>query len=351
VRLFPDGKTVHIPSNGHPLPGYEEARADILARGGEAMSVADATSNGGGIFGFFARLFGGGADEAEDREVAPEPKATKFARGRRAPATQGTPEQEPERQMVASAESNLPRGETYFGAPAAPAAVAPPVPQRQPAAAAPPEPEPVAVAPKPLPPEPEAKPLPQPAPETASQEEPATPVAPLPPRRPNSLIASLEAPLPPARPAELGRLPDVITRGALLGAAIGGHAGAAPTTLAYAAPMPQAEKLAAPLPPPRPSMPPLRAAALGKAEDTRAAKAVAAQMAPARVDHGALKVLAAPTPELRARPPVSGGVAPPLRAAAKTNVLTGHETARGVATGFKKQATSLNTTAFSKKVD
>jgi len=22
VRLFPDGKTVHIPSNGHPLPGY-----------------------------------------------------------------------------------------------------------------------------------------------------------------------------------------------------------------------------------------------------------------------------------------------------------------------------------------
>jgi uncharacterized protein YcbK (DUF882 family) len=31
VRLFPDGKTVHIPSNGHPLPGYEEARADIIA--------------------------------------------------------------------------------------------------------------------------------------------------------------------------------------------------------------------------------------------------------------------------------------------------------------------------------
>ena len=33
VRLFPDGKTVHLPTNGQPLPGYEEARAEIEARG------------------------------------------------------------------------------------------------------------------------------------------------------------------------------------------------------------------------------------------------------------------------------------------------------------------------------
>ena len=341
VRLFPDGKTVHIPSNGHPLPGYEEARADIIARGGEAVSVADATSNGGGIFGFFARLFGGGADEAEDREVAPEPKATKFARGRHAPATQEAPAQEPSRQMVASAEADLPRGETYFGAPAqAPASVQPPVPQRQPAAAAPPEPtpQPIAVAPKP---EPEVA-----APETAPQDDPApTVAAPLPPRRPTTL-ASLEAPLPPARPAELGRLPDVITHGAPLG----GHGGGGATiTLAYAAP--QADKAVAPLPPPRPAMTPLRAAALGKAEEFRAAKSLASQMAPARVDRSALKLLAAPAPELHARPPVSGGVAPPLRAAAKRDVLTGHESAKGVATGFKTQATALNPTAFSRKVE
>jgi uncharacterized protein YcbK (DUF882 family) len=346
VRLFPDGKTVHIPSNGHPLPGYEEARADIIARGGEAVSVADATSNGGGIFGFFARLFGGGADEAEDREVAPEPKATKLAsRGRRAPAAQEAPAPEPSRQMVASAEADLPRGETYLGAPAqAQASVQPPAPQRQPAAAAPPEPtpQPVAVAPKP---EPEVA-----APETAPQDDPATTMAaPLPPRRPTTL-ASLEAPLPPIRPAELGRLPDVITHGALRGAVMDGHGGA-PITLAYAAPTTQTDKAVAPLPPPRPSMPPLRAAALGKAEEFRAAKSVAAQMAPARVDRGALKVLAAPAPALRARPPVSGGVAPPLRAAAKRDVLTGHESAKGVATGFKTQATSLNPIAFNKKVD
>ena len=32
VRLFPDGKTVHLPADGNPLPGYEQARAEILAR-------------------------------------------------------------------------------------------------------------------------------------------------------------------------------------------------------------------------------------------------------------------------------------------------------------------------------
>ena len=161
VRLFPDGKTVHLPSNGHPLPGYEEARAEIIARGGEAVSVADATSNGGGIFGFFARLFGGGADEAEDREVAPEPKATKFARGRHAPeGNAGTGAGAPdggERRSRPAARRNLSWRARRTGAVAR---TTPPAPQRQPAAAAPPEPEPVAVAPKPLP-EPEAKPAPE----------------------------------------------------------------------------------------------------------------------------------------------------------------------------------------------
>jgi uncharacterized protein YcbK (DUF882 family) len=33
VRLFPDGRTVHIPADGNPLPGYDQARAEILSRG------------------------------------------------------------------------------------------------------------------------------------------------------------------------------------------------------------------------------------------------------------------------------------------------------------------------------
>ena len=38
ARLFPDGKTVHIPSNGQPLPGYEVARAELEARGDSSLS-------------------------------------------------------------------------------------------------------------------------------------------------------------------------------------------------------------------------------------------------------------------------------------------------------------------------
>lgn len=34
ASIFPDGKTVHIPSDGRPLPGYDEARAEVLAKGG-----------------------------------------------------------------------------------------------------------------------------------------------------------------------------------------------------------------------------------------------------------------------------------------------------------------------------
>ena len=30
ARLFPDGKTLHLPSNGKPLAGYELAKAEIL---------------------------------------------------------------------------------------------------------------------------------------------------------------------------------------------------------------------------------------------------------------------------------------------------------------------------------
>ena len=33
ARVFPDGRTVHVPSDGNPLKGYELARADIEKRG------------------------------------------------------------------------------------------------------------------------------------------------------------------------------------------------------------------------------------------------------------------------------------------------------------------------------
>ena len=68
ARLFPDGKTVHLPPNGQPLARYEEARAEIESRGGvSAPPVAEVKSKG-----FFASLFGGGNDE-EEADAAPPP--------------------------------------------------------------------------------------------------------------------------------------------------------------------------------------------------------------------------------------------------------------------------------------
>src|ERR1700688_4673430 len=34
VRVFPDGRTVHIPTDGRPLSGYALALADVRQRGG-----------------------------------------------------------------------------------------------------------------------------------------------------------------------------------------------------------------------------------------------------------------------------------------------------------------------------
>ena len=76
ARLFPDGKTVHLPTNNQPLARYEEARAEIEARGDGAYVVAPRRTFGG----FFAMLFGGGGSggEEDDSEVtAPAPSGRK----------------------------------------------------------------------------------------------------------------------------------------------------------------------------------------------------------------------------------------------------------------------------------
>jgi uncharacterized protein YcbK (DUF882 family) len=96
VRVFPDGKTVHIPSDGHPLARYAVALAEIQQRGGNASpnSLAEASADGvnvghdGGSFWpkrFLAKLFGfhdqdEEADEVDARAVpvaAPAPASAK----------------------------------------------------------------------------------------------------------------------------------------------------------------------------------------------------------------------------------------------------------------------------------
>jgi hypothetical protein len=132
ARLFPDGKTVHLPTNGQPLARYEEARAEIEARGDGAYVVAPRRTFGG----FFAMLFGGGGSggEEDDAEVtAPAPSARKqwaSLAPRTARGASGESEEEgvasagadanryraPE---IARAEADLPRGETTLSAPGA----------------------------------------------------------------------------------------------------------------------------------------------------------------------------------------------------------------------------------------
>ena len=77
ARLFPDGKTVHLPTDNRPLSRYDEARAEILARGGSVLGVtavaeADEIDDGPGIKGFLAGLFGGSSDPAPAPAAAPK---------------------------------------------------------------------------------------------------------------------------------------------------------------------------------------------------------------------------------------------------------------------------------------
>jgi uncharacterized protein YcbK (DUF882 family) len=74
ARVFPDGRTVHVPTNGVPLKGYELAKADIEKRG---------NGDGAAPFGkpsFLAALFKGkSASSDEDDEAAPTPAVSKPA--------------------------------------------------------------------------------------------------------------------------------------------------------------------------------------------------------------------------------------------------------------------------------
>jgi len=93
VRLFPDGKSMHLPADGNPLPGYQQALADHKRRAGSVqIEVADTTTTTKRK-GFFAALFGGGADEEEETGQAAEEVLTP-TRKRDQPITT-TAEQEP----------------------------------------------------------------------------------------------------------------------------------------------------------------------------------------------------------------------------------------------------------------
>src|SRR5690606_9587777 len=80
VRLFPDGKTMHIPTDGKPLPGYEQAVADYkqrvtgtsvaMAGGGASPAASKRKSKT-----LFAALFGNNGDEDEEPDAIVNPAA------------------------------------------------------------------------------------------------------------------------------------------------------------------------------------------------------------------------------------------------------------------------------------
>lgn len=88
ARIFPDGRTVHIPSDGQPLSGYALALADVERRGSEPSSRSLEAARDAGIVtasvertsgkpkrGFLARLVSGDLDEDEASEQAAPKRA------------------------------------------------------------------------------------------------------------------------------------------------------------------------------------------------------------------------------------------------------------------------------------
>jgi uncharacterized protein YcbK (DUF882 family) len=62
-RLFPDGKTVHLPARGGPLPGYAMAKAGILARGGVVAGEGGTATATASRRSLWAMLFGSGESD------------------------------------------------------------------------------------------------------------------------------------------------------------------------------------------------------------------------------------------------------------------------------------------------
>lgn len=83
VAMFPNGRTLHVPSDGKPLPGYKQALASYNKRkkSGGGVVIASAAPdkpekrNSGGLL---AAFFNGGQDDEEDSvQAATAPKAVK----------------------------------------------------------------------------------------------------------------------------------------------------------------------------------------------------------------------------------------------------------------------------------
>ena len=248
ARLFPNGKTVHVASDGRTLPGYDEARALVASRNGAYVpTLAQVRERG-----FLERLFGWGdsGDEADQNSARRDRRriARSAPIGATGPAASDdnnsaaffrrdqarlTDKTKPAAKPAAAAGGSTPAKSTVR----AEKIKAPPPPQRQEADAK----QPALTAP--LPPKRPSEV------QIAALIDSAMPDTPLPPQRPEDMIVVAEkaGPLPrdsrgalaaligSNAPGAIGskrNLPSVITRGT----AVAGHVNA-PDALAFAAPL------------------------------------------------------------------------------------------------------------------
>jgi uncharacterized protein YcbK (DUF882 family) len=334
ARLFPDGRTVHVPADGKPLAGYEEARAEILARGGTVAGlqsmIAEAETGTGKRRGFWATLFG--IDEDEDaQEIRATQTRTAASRTRPvalAGAASPGGDESPTAVLMAYNDHQA-AARAARAAPASLPRMVPPAPPpepaatalRTPAARAADEAQAVPAAPAPRPPEePAAIPVraapPAPRPDdppppvrvaalSVPAEMPAGPRLAWPSGAPGLAGAAhtLIPPLPPRRPD------DVVVTGTLGAPRIQPAAGPA---------SPPGAGIPHPLPPVRPTLRPVQVAAAGPVAVPRPADPVPARTPSPQARPSSASDRAAPNARVaNAAPPApargSGTARPPAK--------------------------------------
>ncbi|MET3756018.1 uncharacterized protein YcbK (DUF882 family) [Rhizobium binae] len=130
VRLFPNGNTLHIPADGKPLPGYQQAMADYKRRvNSTQIEIASASESSPKHKTLFEALFGGGADEQEDESDDSAPVAA--AKATPPKAAEPTPAEPPQQTEVANLNAPVPQVRPAFsnqpaGSEVASALMAPP---------------------------------------------------------------------------------------------------------------------------------------------------------------------------------------------------------------------------------
>ena len=136
AKVFPDGRTVHIPSDGQPLKGYAVALAELESRGGTPSAVSLDAARAAGVNtekrNIFANLFGFGKKKDRDEDE----EADVSARAPQAVAT-ATPGANTGRQSIfAWSQGPKPAAQPAQAVAAAPqpASVAVPMPKARPAA-------------------------------------------------------------------------------------------------------------------------------------------------------------------------------------------------------------------------